>query len=93
MQGKQVICIDASNRAPIEHIPNWVVKDKIYTIRAVQNSIDGNGFGFLLEEITNPRLSIIYGSFEPGFHCRRFSDLLGKPLEITLEKQVETINN
>jgi hypothetical protein len=93
MVGKQIICINSSNRAPIEHVPNWIVKDKIYTIRAVQHSLGGNGWGFLLEEISNPRLKTQFGTFEPGYNSIRFVDLLGKPLEISLEKQVETINN
>jgi hypothetical protein len=93
MIGKSIICINDSHRPPVEHIPNWIVKDKIYTIRAVQNSLGGNGWGFLLNEIDNPRLKTQFGTFEPGFNTVRFADLQGNPLKISLEKQVEIINN
>lgn len=98
MKGKEVICIKDNRTVPIEIMPNWIVKDKIYTIRAIQASIDGNGWGLLLEEVGNPAISIkmgnsIIGKSEPGFNTVRFCTLDGKQLSISLEQEELIKNN
>jgi len=98
MIGKDVVCIDDKRTADITIIPYWPVKDRIYTIRSVQNSLGGNGFGYLLEGINNPRIpamlnGIEIGRFEPGFNSERFRLLDGTKLSITAEQENVIANN
>jgi hypothetical protein len=74
--GDEVICINDTR--PDKHqdyiIPNWPVKDNIYTIRAFQDN-EGIVVGILLEEIENPEVPIqlIHRVQEPAFATWRFA--------------------
>ncbi|NJB85322.1 hypothetical protein GGR26_001067 [Lewinella marina] len=83
MIGKEVICIDASNISP--EIPNHPAEGKLYTVRKTFKNENGK-WGIYLQEVINPpiRCAAVWGKykFEPNFAERRFTDLLGQPLNI-----------
>ena len=92
--GDKVICIDNSMRPhTIEElkrtVPNWVVKDKEYTIRGFQEN-DGIALGILLEEITNPpiRIIILNRVQEPAFAEWRFRKKSPANVEVEVEEEV-----
>lgn len=79
--GDTVVCVDSSMKpeaiAELKRtVPNWVVKDKQYTIRGFHDN-DGIALGILLEEVVNPLCYIpLLGRFqEPAFADWRFRKL------------------
>lgn len=79
--GDKVICIDSSKQPHTAEelttdVPNWVVKDKQYTIRAISHH-DFGAIGVLLEEVVNqPKYFKLVGKvMEPMFAEWRFRRL------------------
>ena len=95
---QQIICInDTFTPEQKAHIPNLPVENKIYTIRDLFNT--DNGMAIHLNEIHNPRLNggsigTNTFSFEPSFSVERFTDLLGRPLNVEeLRKEMRKSNS
>jgi hypothetical protein len=93
--GDNVVCIDDSMQPHTvaelkKDVPNWVKKDKQYTVRAVLNNRD-IVTGILLEEIDNPPkyFDKIGGFQEPAFAEWRFRKL--KPSESMVEVVQEVL--
>lgn len=77
-QGSKIICVDDSIRAElmptvIKYYKNWVIRNKVYTVREV---VTNNGIvdGVLLNEIRNEPIYIelIDKKQEPAFGMFRF---------------------
>lgn len=89
---KEIICIDNSVSPEIsKDFKEWIVKDKIYNIRKLQQNFDGT-WGCLLEEIINPKFEVklhgqSLGWAEPGFALWRFKYLNGEPLVATVKQE------
>jgi hypothetical protein len=93
--GDSIVCIDDSMQPHTvaelkKDVPNWVKKDKQYTVRAVLNNRD-IVTGILLEEIDNPPkyFDKIGGFQEPAFAEWRFRKL--KPSESMVEVVQEVL--
>lgn len=99
--GERIVCINDSKQShTIEEldkdVPNWIKKEKIYTVRG---TTDNNGIvdGVWLEEIVNPIrfFRLIQRPQEPAFACTRFRKM--KPsdayLEEISEKEKEELTN
>jgi hypothetical protein len=79
--GDRVVCVDSSKQPHTAEelttdVPNWVVKDKQYTIRAISHH-DFGAIGVLLEEVVNqPKYFKLVGKvMEPMFAEWRFRRL------------------
>jgi len=89
-QGQKAVCIneDIDPSAKDFHsrmFPNWVEKDKIYTIRSCVNT--SRGWAVLLEELKNPFTYIddYSGRAEGRFLATRFAPLLTDDIDISEE--------
>jgi len=98
MDKREIICIDDSRPTQdvLDYFKEWVVKDKIYTLRKVQQNLNGE-WGVLLEEIVNDRVPIYMGNTyigkaEVGYRLTRFRYLDGTDIAITATQE-ETVNN
>lgn len=98
MENREIICIDDSR--PIqdifEYFKEWVVKDKIYTIRKIQQNLSGV-WGVLLQEIVNEKVPIYLGDTyigkaEVGYRLSRFRYLDGSEIAVTMTQE-ETVKN
>lgn len=98
MENREIICIDDSR--PIQDIfdyfKEWVVKDKIYTIRKIQQNLSGV-WGVLLQEIVNEKVPIYLGDTyigkaEVGYRLSRFRYLDGTEIAVTMTQE-ETVKN
>ena len=96
--GDKVICINATIDADkLEEISkdfeNWIVKDKIYTIREILNN-DGIVTGLLLEEVRNiPKFFKLLNRYqEPAFATWRFRKQEEQTQEIEIENLIEVFN-
>lgn len=79
--GDRVVCIDSSKQPHTAEeltadVPNWVVKDKQYTIRGIEHH-DLGATGVVLEEIVNPPkyFRLVGRVMEPMFAEWRFRRL------------------
>ena len=97
-ENREIICIDDSRPTQdvLEYFKEWVVKDKIYTIRKVQQNLSGV-WGVLLQEIVNDRVPIYMGDTyigkaEVGYRLTRFRHLDGTEIAITATEE-ETVKN
>lgn len=81
-EGSKVICINSAIKPEMAefvhyHMPNWVSKDKVYTVRKICRN-GGIVDGYLLEEITNPKCTLpkTLGAhfIEPRFGTFRFAE-------------------
>ncbi len=92
--GQEVLCIDASTpqNGSIEHFKQWIVQDKVYTIRRIENSLHGPK-RILLEEIVNPPVYMpqVFGKMEPAFSANRFRVLADVPQEEFEESALFTL--
>lgn len=78
--GQKIVCVDSSK---LEHtvselnsdVPNWIQKDKHYTIRGFNDS--DFVVGVLLEEVRNPLkyFKLVNKVLEPSFKMDRFREL------------------
>lgn len=96
--GDTVYCVDDSIKpeALIElsnDMPNWVTKDKKYTVRGF-NDNDGIVVGVLLEEIHNPPkyFKLVNRIQEPAFASWRFKKSISD-VEEEIEELVHTLTN
>ena len=92
----EIICInDVFTPRQISVIPNRPVLNKIYTIRDLFETEFGTAVH--LNEIHNPHVNGgMVGTtpltFEPSFSVKRFTDLLGKPLNVeVLKKEMKKV--
>lgn len=100
MKNKEIICIDDSkpiNPDITSHFKQWIVKNKIYTIRKIQQNFEGS-WGLLLEEVVNPSYEVklrgqVLGTAEPGFNLNRFRYLDDTPVLATVEVSELVKNN
>jgi hypothetical protein len=93
--GSRVICVDDSIREDnlmfvLCHMPGWVEKGKIYTIREFADN-DGIVPGVLLEEISNPPVyvELVNSEIEPRFALFRFRELDEQELSAETEEYAE----
>jgi hypothetical protein len=90
--GDKVVCIDSSMQPHtvaelLKDCPNWVVKDKQYTIRAI---IDLDFVvGVYLEEVSNPPkwFKVVNKFMEPTFRIDRFRKIEEVTKEISVEQE------
>lgn len=94
--GDDVVCVDDSIKSHMfeeinKDFAQWVVKDKKYTVRGI-NENKGIVVGILLEEINNPPVyfRLIGKIQEPAFGAFRFRRLASVNNVIEKEKE-ETI--
>lgn len=98
MENREIICIDDSRPMQdiFDYFKEWVVKDKIYTIRKIQQNLSGV-WGVLLQEIVNEKVPIYLGDTyigkaEVGYRLSRFRYLDGTEIAVTMTQE-ETVKN
>lgn len=84
------ICIDDTRNEASVHFQNWVEKDKEYTVRRIEGSLDGTQ-RVLLNEVRNKPIFIaeLGGHAEPGFSVERFRLLDDNTLQEVVEVEEE----
>ena len=92
-EGMKVVCVDETFSTFVQlNIPFLPKKDKIYTVREVQNVTH---LSLLLEEIVNPKMLFKAGYLEPSFMLYHFKPLDQYNKELTeeivsrVQKQIE----
>jgi hypothetical protein len=90
--GDKVVCIDSSMQPHtvaelLKDCPNWVVKDKQYTIRDIVDS--DFVVGVRLEELVNPPrwFKLVNRYMEPTFRIDRFRKIEEVTKEISVEQE------
>ena len=96
-QGSKIICVDDSIRAElmptvIKYYKNWVIRNKVYTVREV---VTNNGIvdGVLLNEIRNEPIYIelIDKKQEPAFGMFRFRLLQNDAMMAIVEHYINML--
>jgi hypothetical protein len=90
--GDKVVCIDSSMQPHtvaelLKDCPNWVVKDKQYTIRDIVDS--DFVVGVRLEELVNPPrwFKLVNKYMEPAFATWRFRKIEEVTNKISVEQE------
>lgn len=94
--GEKVICVNSAKQIHTveelnKDVPNWVEKDKKYTIRAITDYDFVQGL--LLEEISNTPIyfKAVGKVLEPSFLISRFRKLQENEVEVEVEELEEVI--
>jgi len=95
---EKVVCIDDSDTKDSIYLKDLGVifpkKGEIYTIRSIENNI--NGIGFLLDEIRNGLIEYLDGVSEQTFKSSRFRKLnyeFAENLLAKIKEEVMSNNN
>ena len=88
--GQRVTCVDDNRRfIGVDILPNFVVKNKIYTIRALKTHPCIPGYGVLLLEVLNPTAHPNADiSDEWAFDAGRFRPVEARKTDISIFKQL-----
>lgn len=92
--GQEVLCIDGTlNDRVMHYYQQWPVEGKIYTVKRIEGSLDGEP-RVLLEEISNKPIYVeaIGGKAEPGFAASRFKPLVEDSAEYSESKEEVILN-
>jgi hypothetical protein len=93
--GDKIVCVDDNIKSGLLEFvgyayPNWIKKDKIYTVREILPN-DDIVPGILLEEVKNPEIYIhlLGKEQEPAFRLSRFAPINYQ--EKSIEEEIEAV--